>query len=192
MAHGQTIGYVRVSSLDQNSARQLDGIALDQVFTDKLSGKDTNRPQLQAAIKHLRGGDVLVIHSMDRLARSLDDLRKIVLDLTGRGVKVQFVKEGITFTGENDKMANLLLSLMGAFAEFERAIIKERQMEGIAIAKRNGVYKGRQPALNPARVADLRVLVTAGKNTKAELARQFGISRAALYVYLKSTIPEKA
>src|SRR5580698_8279558 len=112
---GKRVGYIRVSSVDQNTERQLDGVHLDKKFTDKASGKDTKRPQLQAALDYLREGDVLVVHSMDRLARNLDDLRKVVLGLTSRGVVVEFVKEQLTFTGEDSAMSNLLLSVMGAF-----------------------------------------------------------------------------
>src|ERR1700721_843936 len=133
---GKRIGYIRVSSVDQNTERQLDGVQLDKTFTDKASGKDTKRPQLQAALDYLRDGDVLVVHSMDRLARNLDDLRKIVLGLTERGVVVEFVKEHLTFTREDNAMSKLLLSVMGAFAEFERSLISERQREGIALAKK--------------------------------------------------------
>ena len=139
----QQIGYRRVSTLDQNSARQLDGVELDEAFEDKASGKDTDRPQFQACIKHCRKGDTLHIHSMDRAARNLDDLRRVVKELTGKGVVVKFHKEGLTFTGEDSPMANLLLSMLGAVAEFERALILERQREGIAVAKAKGVYKGR-------------------------------------------------
>jgi DNA invertase Pin-like site-specific DNA recombinase len=107
--------------LDQNTDRQLDGQELDKVFTDKASGKDTKRPQLKAALEYLREGDVLVVHSMDRLARNLHDLKNLVTDLTGRGVHVQFVKEALLFTGEGDSpMAHLLLNLLGSVAEFER------------------------------------------------------------------------
>jgi DNA invertase Pin-like site-specific DNA recombinase len=185
MASGHIVGYVRVSSVDQNDVRQLDGIKVDRTFTDKASGKDTKRPQLHAALTHLREGDTLVVHSMDRLARNLDDLRKIVLDLTARGVKVQFMKENLTFTGEDSPMSNLLLSVMGAFAQFERELIKERQREGIAIAKKEGVYKGRKPSLSAERAAELKKRADAGE-AKAGLAREFGISRAALYVYLNA------
>jgi DNA invertase Pin-like site-specific DNA recombinase len=180
---GKRVGYIRVSSLDQSELRQLEGVSLDKRFTDKASGKDTKRPQLQAALEYLRDGDVLVIHSMDRLARNLDDLRKIVLDLTERGVVVEFEKEKLTFTSEANAMSKLLLSVMGAFAEFERSLIKERQREGIAIAKRAGVYKGRRPSLTPDRVTELRARVTAGEK-KAALAREFGISRETLYTYV--------
>ncbi len=123
---GQRIGYVRVSSYDQNPDRQLENETLDRVFTDKASGKDVNRPQLEEMIQFVREGDTVVVHSLDRLARNLDDLRNLVKNLNDRGVKIQFVKEGLTFTGEDSPMSNLLLSVMGAFAEFERALIKER------------------------------------------------------------------
>ena len=179
---GKRVGYVRVSSVDQNTGRQLDGLQLDKTFTDKASGKDVKRPHLQAALEYLRDGDVLVVHSMDRLCRNLDDLRRIVTDLTGRGVQVQFMKEGLLFTGEDSAMSKLLLSVMGAFAEFERALLKERQREGIAIAKKAGVYKGRKPSLTPERAKELRKRVAAGEK-KAALAREFGISRETLYQY---------
>ncbi len=179
---GKRIGYVRVSTLDQNESRQLEGVQLDKRFVDKASGKDTKRPQLQAALDYMRDGDVLVVHSMDRLARNLDDLRRMVMELTGRGVVVEFVKEHLTFTSEDNAMSKLLLSVMGAFAEFERSLIRERQREGIAIAKKAGVYKGRKPSLTPERVAQLRARVAAGEK-KAALAREFGISRETLYSY---------
>lgn len=177
---GKRVGYIRVSTVGQNTDRQLDGIELDKKFTDKVSGKDTNRPQLQAALEYLRDGDVLVVHSMDRLARNLDDLRKIVLGLTGRGVVVEFIKEHLTFTGEDNAMSNLLLSVMGAFAEFERSLIKERQREGIALAKKAGVYRGRKPSLTPAQISEIRKRVKAGEQ-KTGLAAEFKISRQTLY-----------
>src|SRR5215467_14135112 len=139
------VGYVRVSSVDQNAVRQLDGIAVERTFTDKASGKDTTRPKLDEMLAFVRDGDIVTVHSMDRLARNLDDLRRTVRTLTGKGVQVEFVKENLTFTGEDSPMATLLLSVMGAFAEFERALILERQREGIAAAKSRGVYTGRKP-----------------------------------------------
>lgn len=182
---GQMIGYVRVSTLDQNTERQLEGMALDKVFTDKASGKDTDRPQLQAALEYVREGDTLVCHSMDRLARNLDDLRRIVDSLTSKGIAVQFVKESMTFTGADSAMSRLMLSVMGAFAEFERSLIKERQREGIAIAKTKGVYKGRKPAMTPEQVEALRTQdrERGGKN-RSGLAKEYGISRETLYQYL--------
>ena len=121
---------------------------------------------------------------MDRLARNMDDLRSLVKSLVKRGVKVVFHKEGLTFTGEDSPMSNLLLSMLGAVAEFERSLIKERQREGIAIAKTKGVYKGRKKALGAAQVADLKAQAQHSGKTKTELARDFGISRETLYQYL--------
>ena len=132
---GQRVGYVRVSSFDQNPERQLKDVDLDRTFSDKASGKDAKRPQLEALMTFVRAGDTVVVHSMDRLARNLDDLRQIVQTLTRRGIRIEFVKEHLAFTGEDSPMANLMLSVMGAFAEFERALIRERQREGIAIAE---------------------------------------------------------
>jgi len=183
--HGQRIGYIRVSTLDQNPDRQLEGVQVSKVFIDKASGKDTQRPQLEALLNYVREGDALVVHSMDRLARNLDDLRRMVQQLTGRGVRIEFVKESLAFTGEDSPMANLLLSVMGAFAEFERALIRERQREGISLAKQRGVYRGRKKALSESRIEELRRRVEA-REPKAALAREFGISRATLYEYLRA------
>lgn len=181
---GQRIGYVRVSSFDQNPERQLDQVQVDKLFTDKASGKDTQRPQLDALLSFAREGDTVVVHSMDRLARNLDDLRRLVQTLTKRGIRIEFVKECLSFTGEDSPMANLLLSVMGAFAEFERALIGERQREGITLAKQRGVYRGRKKALMDSQVVELRRRAVAGEQ-KSVLAREFGISRETLYQYLK-------
>lgn len=182
MSKGQVVGYVRVSTVEQNTARQLDGITLDETFTDHASGKDTNRPQLQQCLKHLRKDDELVVHSMDRLARSLVDLRCIVDDLVAKEVKVRFVKENMVFGDTNDPCATLMLSVMGAVAEFERALLLERQREGIAVAKAKGVYKGRKPSLTDEQAATVVARLTAGESASA-LAREFDISRASVYVY---------
>jgi len=173
------------SENDKNPDRQLEGVQVSKVFIDKASGKDTQRPQLEALLSYVREGDTLVVHSMDRLARNLDDLRRMVQQLTGRGVRIEFVKESLTFTGEDSPMANLLLSVMGAFAEFERALIRERQREGISLAKQRGVYRGRKKALSDIRLEELRRRVEA-REPKAALAREFGISRATLYEYLRA------
>ena len=186
LINGQRVGYVRVSTLEQNTDRQLDGVELDRVFTDHVSGKDLHRPQLAAMLAFVRDGDTVLVHSMERLARNLYDLRATVRSLTARGVQVQFVKEQLTFTGDDTAMATLLLSVMGAFAEFERALIKERQREGIALAKQRGAYRGRRKALTADQVAELRAGATAGR-PKAALAREFGISRETVYQYLRAT-----
>lgn len=178
------VGYVRVSTVDQNTVRQLDGIEVERVFTDRASGKDTARPKLDELIAFVRDGDTVIVHSMDRLARNLDDLRRLVRTLTSKGVRVEFVKESLTFTGEDSPMATLLLSVMGAFAEFERALILERQREGIAVAKQRGVYTGRKPALTAEQAQQLRERVAAGER-KSALAKEFGISRETVYSYLR-------
>ena len=166
---GQRVGYLRVSTFEQNESRQLEGVELDRTFLDKASGKDVRRPQLDAMLAFVREGDTVLCHSMDRLGRNLDDLRKLVLGLTGRGVEVRFVKEQLRFTGEDSPMANLLLSVMGAFAQFERELIRER-------------------TLSPERAAELGRRVAAGEG-KAALAREFGIDRTTVYRNLQ---PAKA
>jgi DNA invertase Pin-like site-specific DNA recombinase len=182
---GHRIGYIRVSSFDQNPERQLEHAEVHKVFTDKASGKSTQRPQLELMLSFVREGDTVVVHSMDRLARNLDDLRRLVQGLTQRGVHIEFLKENLVFTGEDSPMANLMLSVMGAFAEFERALIRERQREGISLAKRRGAYRGRKKALTDEQAAALRRRVQAGE-PKAQLAREFGISRETLYQYLRA------
>lgn len=179
---GHRVGYQRVSTVDQNTARQLDGVQLDKVFTDKASGKDTMRPELARALEYVREGDTLVVHSMDRLARNLEDLRRIVRELTGKGVRVEFVKESLAFTGEDSAMNTLLLSMLGAVAEFERSMILERQREGIALAKAAGKYKGRKAALTAKQADELRARLAAGESVSA-LAKDFGISRQTVYNY---------
>lgn len=183
---GQRIGYIRVSTIDQNPERQLDDIKVDRTFTEKASGKDIKRPELEALMSFARTGDTVVVHSMDRLARNLDDLRRIVQLLTQRGVHIEFVKEHLSFTGEDSPMANQMLTVMGAFAEFERSLIRERQREGIALAKQRGAYRGRKKSLSDLEIAELRQRVAAGAQ-KATLAREFGISRETLYQYLRES-----
>ncbi|MDD5379910.1 MAG: recombinase family protein [Acidithiobacillus sp.] len=183
---GHRIGYIRVSTFEQNPQRQLEQVQVDRVFVDKASGKDARRPQLSELLEFIREGDTVVVHSMDRLARNLDDLRRIVQGLVKRGICVEFVKEHLTFTGEDSPMATLMLSVMGAFAEFERTLIRERQREGIVLAKQRGAYRGRKKALPPDKIEELRRQI-AGGATKAQAARDFGISRETLYNYLAAT-----
>jgi DNA invertase Pin-like site-specific DNA recombinase len=190
------IGYKRVSSTDQNTDRQLDGEQLTMVFEDKASGKDANRPQLQAMLAgNWPRGTVVVVHSFDRLARSLGDLEGIVKMLTGKGLSVEFIKEGKTFhppgaAGDAHKTAmdTLMLQLLGAFAQYERAMILERQREGILKAKQRGVYKGR-----PRKVADddrmTKIVAEATRPgaVKADVAKAHGISRETLYQYIRAS-----
>jgi DNA invertase Pin-like site-specific DNA recombinase len=181
---GQRIGYVRVSTFEQNAQRQLDEIPVDRLFIDQASGKDTKRPQLETMLAFVREGDTVVVHSMDRLARNLDDLRRLVQQLTRRAIRIEFVKEGLTFTGEDSPMAHLMLSVMGAFAEFERSLLRERQREGIVLAKQRGAYHGRKPSLSAAQITDLRRRIAAGER-KAQVARELGVSRETVYQYLR-------
>lgn len=187
---GKIIGYIRVSSIDQNPDRQLEGIKLDKKFIDKISAVERKKPALTELLEYVRDGDTVIVHSMDRLARNLDELRNIVKQLVSSQIKVQFIKENLTFTGEDSPMANLLLSVMGAFAEFERSFIKERQAEGIALAKKKGVYKGRSPALSNEQIQELQRLV-AMDVPKSVIARQFNISRTLVYKYMKYEIKGK-
>ena len=180
---GQRVGYVRVSTFEQNTQRQLDQVPVDRLFTDKASGKDAQRPELESLLAFVREGDTVVVHSMDRLARNLDDLRRLVQKLVKRGIHIEFIKEHLTFTDEDSPMATLMLSVMGAFAEFERSLIRERQREGIALAKQRGAYRGRKKSLPPERIAEACRRVAAGE-AKARVARELGISRETLYTYL--------
>lgn len=185
---GKKIGYVRVSTKLQNTERQLDGLPLDIVFTDKASGKDTKRPKLEELINYIRDGDVVYVHSMDRLARNLDDLRRIIKTITDKQAQVNFVKEGLEFTSSTSPMSQLMLSLMGAFAEFEHSLIRERQLEGIAKAKERGVYE-RKRKLTKEQVKELESVLSnetyKNKIHRGDLAKKFNIGRSTLYYYLK-------
>lgn len=177
------IGYIRVSSEEQNIERQLQEITLDKTFIDKVSGKNTNRIQFQIMMEFLREGDCLIVHSMDRLARNLDDLRSIVQKLTKKGVSVEFIKEGLKFSGDDSPISILTLSIMGAFAEFERSIIRERQKEGIEIAKKKGVYKGREKCMKDTIL--LKEKLDQGM-TVARISRELGFSRPTIYKYMRT------
>jgi len=166
------IGYIRVSSVDQNTAHQLDGVKLDQTFTDKVSGSTVDRPELAQMLRSVRSGDTLHVHSIDRLARSLSDLLALVKDLTAKGVAVKFHKENLLFAGEADPMQELMLSLLGSVAQFERSMIRERQREGIAKAKEAGKYKGRTKAADDAAI---RSAVESGLSYR-KAAEHLGVS----------------
>lgn len=147
------IGYIRVSSCGQRTDRQLEGVALDRVFMDKTSGKDMDRPEFQACLRALQAGDMLHVHSIDRLTRSLQDLLAILEDMADRNVTVKFYKENLIFSGESSPFQRLHLQIIGAVAEFERALIRERQREGIALAKQRGKYKGSKKRLTEDEIA---------------------------------------
>jgi len=182
---GRVLGYKRVSTLEQNTARQLDGVVLDLEFEDKVSGKSVERPKLQELQRTAYKGDLVVVHSMDRLARNLIDLKNIVSGLVASGAQVRFLKENLTFSGKADPYSELMLNLMGSFAEFERQLIKSRQAEGIAIRKAAGGYagKGRRQEITVEQIAVLRERAAAG-DKKTAIAKDLGISRESVYKYL--------
>lgn len=184
MDKGQKIGYIRVSTPDQNPDRQLEGIQLDRKFVDKFTGKILERPALDELRAYVRSGDEIFVHSMDRLARNMMDLRKIVDEFQSKSIKVSFIKENITFAGKEKPMDILLLTLMGAFAEFEFSIIKERQMEGIRLAKLKGKYKGRKAAFTPEEWDRAVKMMNEGYK-KTEIAKEFKVSREVIYKYLR-------
>lgn len=181
---GKRIGYVRVSTVDQNPERQLEGIKLDKKFTDYASGKTLIRPQLELMLEYAREDDVIYVHSMDRLARNVVDLRKIIDKLIKRNIRIEFVKENLSFTNDNSPLNNLMLSIMGSIAEFEYAFIHERQLEGVAIAKKAGKYKGSQKKLNAEKIEYLKQQLLTRK-TKNKIAEELGITRFTLYNYIK-------
>ncbi|RPE77646.1 MULTISPECIES: recombinase family protein [unclassified Frondihabitans] len=186
----QTVAYVRVSSTDQNLHRQLESIGpVDRVFEEKVSGGSrTDRTALAECIRYVRDGDVVRVASMDRLARSLRDLRDIVDEIARKGATVVFVKEQQTYGRDaEDAMGQLMLNLLGAFAEFERSLIRERQAEGIRIAKAAGKYLGRAKKLTTEQVTEARELVATGV-PKTVVARTLGVDRATLYRALAGTL----
>lgn len=177
------VGYRRVSTLEQNLDRQDLG-AVERVFEDKASGKDTDRTELQEMMAYVRSGDEVVVYSIDRLARDLRDLQSIITQLNDKGVSIHFLSERLTFSGNSeDAFAKLQLQMMGAFAEFERNIIRKRQAEGIAKAKAKGVYDNRK---RTKKVSDKRIaeLKADGLNN-TEIASYLGVSRMTVHRSLK-------
>jgi DNA invertase Pin-like site-specific DNA recombinase len=145
----QVVAYIRVSSVQQSIERQLVDTAYDKAFTEKVSAKSTERPELKAMLEHVREGDLVVVHSMDRLARNTRDLLEIVETLKAKGVSIKFIKENLEFTaGVDNSISNLMLTMLGAVAQFERELMLERQREGIEIAKAKGLFKGRKASID--------------------------------------------
>jgi DNA invertase Pin-like site-specific DNA recombinase len=179
----QVVAYVRVGAVDQNLGRQLEAVGdVDRVFEEKVSdGSRADRVALPDCIRYVREGDVVKVASMDRLARSLGDLREIVDEITGKGASVVFVKEQQTYSRDtDDAIGRLMLNLLGAFAEFERTLIRERQREGIRLAQAAGKYKGRAQKLTAEQLVDARRLIESGV-PKAKVARDLQIDRTTLY-----------
>lgn len=187
----QKFAYVRVSTADQNADRQLEAMPeVDRIYQEKISGKDTNRPQLQALLGTLRAGDQVFVSDMTRLGRSMIDLIDLTNQIVEAGCSITFLKEGMTFDGssKDDPYLNLQRNMMSAFAEFERAIIRQRQREGVAIAKLKGVYKGGSKKLSRADADRLRADKAAGLSVPLIMSK-YNVSRASVYNYCKGIEP---
>lgn len=175
---------MRVSSTGQNTERQLADVPLEKVFTDHQSGKDKDRPALRECLNFVREGDTLHVHSIDRMARNLADLLSLIKELTGKKVSVRFHKEGLLFTGEDSAIQKLHLQIVGAVAEFERALIRERQAEGIAIAKKKGIYKGRKRLVSEEHMREVVETAIMCRNVTAT-AKKYHISRFTVYKWMR-------
>lgn len=179
----QVVGYTRVSSQGQNTARQLAGIEVDRMFTDISIDSIKTRPQLEACLTYVREGDVLVVDSIDRLARNLHDLQDILDQMLKKGISVRFVKENLLFTSKNDALSTLMLHMMGAFAEFERTMIRSRQKEGIDAAKKTGKHLGRPVVLKEKHKKQAQQLKEEGMSIR-KIAMTMGVCRASIYKLL--------
>lgn len=182
------VGYIRVNTLDQNADRQhiaLNAAHVEKIYEDHISGANTDRAQFQAMMQFLREGDELVVLSLDRLARNLRDLLDTVETLGKRGVSVRFLKENLLFDARSnaDPTSKLMLSMVGAFAEFERSMIRSRQAEGIALAKARGAYKGRPRSVTDEQISKLKAAL-AQEVPLTKATRKVGISRTTAYRYL--------
>lgn len=173
--------YLRVSTVVQNTERQLQDVPCDRLYEDKLSGKDKNRPEFQSMMNNLRSGDVINVHSLDRVGRNTKDILEIVQQVKDKGCVIHFHKENLKFDGtKTDMYSELLLTILAGFSEFERNIILERQREGIAIAKEKGVYKGRKSKLTKEQVNAMTLDFESGL-PKTEIAKKYGVTRAYVY-----------
>ena len=178
------VSYIRVSTTDQNTDRQhLEG--MDRVFEERLSGKNRERPELDRMLDFIWEGDTVYVHSIDRLARNLQDLLDLVQTITGKGCRLIFVKENLTFGGDDNIYAELQLQMMGAFASFERKLSRSRQAEGIAKRKQrlgDQAYTGRKASIDPNEVV---ALLDQGFGP-TEVAHKLGISRQSVYRLAKA------
>lgn len=180
---GKRIGYVRVSTIDQNPDRQLVNYELDKKFVEYASGKNIKRPQLEAMLDYIREDDELFVHSIDRLARSVKDLHHLIDTLLNKKVTVYFVKQNLTFSGNDSPLSRFQLTLLGAVAELEREIILERQREGIAEAQKKGKYKGGCKKLDADKIEVLKKELEK-KTSKSQIAKDLGVCRFTIYKYI--------
>lgn len=174
------IGYIRISTTDQNTARQellMEQLGVDEVYIDRMSGKNTNRPELQKMMEYVRRGDTVVVESISRFARNTRDLLELVEKLTAKGVEFISKKEAIDTTTPTGKF---MLTVFGAVAELEREYILQRQREGIANAKENGVYKGRKPIVC-AGFDSVLMLWRRREITAVEAQKRLGLSPSTFY-----------
>lgn len=184
---GKKIGYARVSTPEQNPESQISSEKLDKLFIETKSGKDIDRPVLQEMLNYIRDDDMIYVQRMDRLARNIDDLRQLVKTINGKGASIRFIKEGLIFDGQDSPVSNLMLTVIGAFGEFERRIARERQLEGIEIAKAKGIYKGRKPSLSKDEFEKVKYMINDLGMSKAKVAREYGVSAQTIYAYLRGT-----
>lgn len=177
--------YKRVSTADQNLDRQLIDVKCDREYVEKISGKNTDRPQLQALLQNIRKGDVVHVHELSRLGRSVKDLLNIVEQIVHMNGTIKFHKENLVFTGEKkDPFQSLMLNLLSSIAQFERDLLLERQREGISIAKAKGKYRGKQSKFSDADIARIRDEFNNCDN-KQKLADRYRITRGYLYKLVK-------
>ena len=184
---GKRIGYIRVSTEEQNPARQLEGLVLDKTFIEYASGKNTDRKQLALLLEYVREDDQVYVHSMDRMARNVRDLCRLVDELVEKNVQVHFMRENLIFNGKQDAISRLMLSIMGAVAEFELARIKERQAEGIRLAQKAGKYKGRPKSLTQEQANQIRIEYHGSRKSMSEIARAYGVSHSTVHRHLKQS-----
>ena len=182
-----TFNYLRVSSVLQNTERQLLNVPCDREFIDKASGKDTNRPAFKEMMSQLRAGDLVNVHSLDRAGRNTADILKIVEQIKEKGCSIKFHKENLLFDGtKSDLYSDLMLTILAAFSSFERNIILERQREGIALAKEKGKFKGRKPKINDEQVELMKADFDSGM-AKTQIAEKYGVTRSYVYQLVKES-----
>ena len=192
---GKKLAYIRVSSIGQSTSRQdsqIDELQVDKVFSEKQSGRNiTDRPQFQMMLEYAREEDHIYCADLSRWGRSLIDIKTSITALTSKGVTISFLKENLTFSGNHDDpMSNLLLGILSSLAEWERAVIKSRQMEGVKIAQEKGIYKercGRKPKLTEEQILKVRQRIDAGEN-RTEIAKDMKVSRQTIY----NLVPSKS
>lgn len=186
MTNFQKIAYKRVSSIDQNTSRQLEGMTFDKIFEDKLSGKSKDRPQLEAMLQYVREGDQIYVHSMDRLARNLKDLLDIVNLVTDKGCSIHFVSQALVFSKKDSSpTSKLMLQILGSIYEFELQLIHERQREGIELAKKNGKYKTGRPVKMTADKIKICHEKRAQGVPITRIAKDLGVSTMTIYRELR-------